>query len=47
MQIIEKLSEIWKGVEYPFLIHKGNNIHFSEITNQNQIDFNDIFAIFG
>ena len=42
MKLLDKLSEIWKGVEYPFLIHKGEELHFSEIANQSPIDLSEV-----
>jgi acyl-CoA synthetase (AMP-forming)/AMP-acid ligase II len=42
MRLLDKLSEIWKGVEYPFLIHKGEELRFSEIANQSHIDLSDV-----
>ena len=42
MKLLVKLSEIWKGVEYPFLIHKGEELHFSEIANQSPIDLSEV-----
>jgi acyl-CoA synthetase (AMP-forming)/AMP-acid ligase II len=42
MKLLDKLSEIWKGVEYPFLIYKGEELRFSEIANQSPIDLSDV-----
>jgi acyl-CoA synthetase (AMP-forming)/AMP-acid ligase II len=42
MKLLDKLSEIWKGVEYPFLIHKGEELRFSEIANQIPIDLSEV-----
>ena len=42
MKIIEKLGDIWSGIDYPFLIHKGDELRFSDITNQSQVDFSEI-----
>ncbi len=52
MKILEKLAEIWDGVDYPFLIHKGDELRFSEIASQNPIDLSevrkgDVVAIIG
>jgi long-chain acyl-CoA synthetase len=52
MKIIEKLAEIWNGIDYPFLIHKGDELRFSEITSQNPVDLSevrkgDVVAIIG
>lgn len=42
MKVLEKLGKIWSGVDYPFLIHKGNELRFWEIANQNPIDLSDV-----
>ena len=52
MKIIEQLSKIWMGVDYPFIIHNGINLKFSEIASQNPIDLSlvnqgDVVAIIG
>ena len=38
MKLLEKLSDIWKGVNYPFLIHVGQELRFSDIASQNPVD---------
>lgn len=52
MKIIEKLNEIWAGIEYPFLVHKGDSLKFSEIARQRPVDLSavrkgDVVAIIG
>jgi acyl-CoA synthetase (AMP-forming)/AMP-acid ligase II len=52
MKIIERLSNIWKDVGYPFLIHDGMELRFSEIASQHPIDLSlveqgDVVAIIG
>jgi len=52
MKLIDKLSEIWRGVSYPFLIHKGEELHFSDVANQNLVNLEairkgDVVAIIG
>jgi len=42
MRLLDKLQEIWKGVENPFLIHKGEELRFSEMANQCHIDLSDV-----
>lgn len=42
MKILEKLSEIWNGIDYPFLIHKGDELRFSEIASQSPVDLSDV-----
>jgi acyl-CoA synthetase (AMP-forming)/AMP-acid ligase II len=52
MQLIERLKEIWKGVDYSFLICGGNELKFSEIESQEYTDLSnvkpgDVVAIIG
>lgn len=52
MKVLEKLGKIWGGIDYPFLIHKGDELRFCEIANQSPIDLSgvrkgDVVAIIG
>jgi len=52
MKILEKLNEIWTEIDYPFLIHNGNELKFSQIALQNPVDLSlvkegDVVAIIG
>jgi long-chain acyl-CoA synthetase len=52
MKILEQLSRIWSGIDYPFLIHNGKELKFSQIASQNPIDLSivnrgDVVAIIG
>jgi long-chain acyl-CoA synthetase len=52
MKLMDKLSEIWKDIEYPFLIHKGEELWFRDIAKQSPIDLSevskgDVVAIIG
>lgn len=52
MKILEKLAAIWNGIDYPFLIHKGDELRFSEIASQHPVDLSevrkgDVVAIIG
>jgi len=52
MKILEKLNEIWENVDYPFLIHNGNQLKFKDIASQSPIDLSlvkagDVVAIIG
>ena len=52
MKILEKLAEIWSGIDYPFLIHKGDELRFSQIASQSSVDLSevrkgDVVAIIG
>jgi long-chain acyl-CoA synthetase len=42
MKLLDKLAEIWQGIEYPFLIHKGEELRFSEIVNQSALDLSEV-----
>src|SRR6516164_7459733 len=52
MQLLEKLTDIWKGTNYPFLIHMGQELRFSTIASQNPVDLGqikggDVVAVIG
>ncbi len=52
MKLLDKLSAIWQGVDYPFLIHSGRELRFSDIYEQNSVDLSevekgDVVAIIG
>ena len=52
MQLLEKLTDIWKGTDYPFLIHMGQELRFSTIASQNPVDLGqikggDVVAVIG
>ena len=52
MKLIEILSKIWSGIDYPFLIHNGVELKFSQIASQNPVDLSivkqgDVVAIIG
>ncbi|MDI9332719.1 MAG: fatty acid--CoA ligase family protein [Alphaproteobacteria bacterium] len=52
MKILDRLAEIWNGIDYPFLIHKGNELRFSEICGQSPVNLSevrkgDVVAIIG
>ncbi|UUZ63788.1 acyl--CoA ligase [Polaromonas sp. P1-6] len=52
MKLLERLNQIWSGIDYAFLIHNGNELKFSEIASQNTIDLSliksgDVVAIIG
>jgi long-chain acyl-CoA synthetase len=52
MKLIERLSKIWSGIDYPFLIHNGFELKFSQIALQNPFDLSlikrgDVVAIIG
>jgi acyl-CoA synthetase (AMP-forming)/AMP-acid ligase II len=52
MQLLKKLTDIWKGTDYPFLIHMGQELRFSTIASQNPVDLSqikggDVVAVIG
>ena len=52
MKLIEKLSGIWDSADQPFLIHKDNELKFSQIAAQKPADLSlvkpgDVVAIIG
>ncbi len=42
MKIVEKLKTIWAQSDHPFLIHKGKELRFSDITNQSSHDLSEV-----
>lgn len=52
MKLLERLETIWAGIEDPFLIHDGHELHFSQIASQTPVDLSsvrpgDVVAIIG
>jgi acyl-coenzyme A synthetase/AMP-(fatty) acid ligase len=52
MKLIEKLSKIWIGTDYPFFIHNSEELKFSQILSLSPIDLSlvqqgDVVAIIG
>lgn len=44
MQLLEKLKQIWAGIDYPFLIHRGKELRFADIAGQQPVDLSEIRA---
>jgi long-chain acyl-CoA synthetase len=42
MDILEKLSERWSGIDYPFLIHSSGSLRFDEVANQQYVDLSEV-----
>ena len=42
MEILEKLSKRWNGIDYPFLIHHNGSLRFDEIVNQQYINLSEV-----
>jgi long-chain acyl-CoA synthetase len=44
MKILERLAEIWRDIESPFLIHRDSELRFSDISAQPQLSLASIRA---
>src|SRR3974377_428844 len=44
MQLLEKLNNVWQGIDYPFLIHGGQELRISQLLSQKFIDLSGIKA---
>lgn len=42
MDIVEKLSERWRGIDYPFLVHATGSLKFEAVANQQHVDLADV-----
>jgi len=42
MDILENLSERWRGIDYPFLIHSSGSLRFDEVANQQHINLSEV-----
>ncbi len=42
MKILDRLTEIWSGITYPFLIHKGGALRFVDIASRAPADLGDV-----
>ena len=42
MNILDKLSERWIGINHPFLIHANGSLRFDEVASQQHIDLSEI-----
>lgn len=52
MRLLERLNEIWDGIDYPFFIYHDKELKFSEISSQHPVDLSgvktgDVAAIIG
>ena len=52
MNVLEKLTERWSDIAYPFLIHSSGELRFSEIAEQKAVDVSkvksdDVVALIG
>jgi len=44
MNILERLSDRWSGIDSPFLIHSNGSLRFSEVANQQNVDLSQVKA---
>jgi long-chain acyl-CoA synthetase len=48
---IERLSERWGGIDYPFLIHTSGSLRFDEVVQQHvdlsEVKSGDVVALIG
>ena len=42
MELIEKLSRKWEGVDHPFLIHANGELSFSDVQKQKQVNLDEV-----
>lgn len=42
MNVLEKLTERWSDIDYPFLVHSSGELRFSEIAEQKAIDVSEV-----
>ena len=52
MNVLEKLTERWSDIDYPFLVHSSGELRFSEIAEQKAVDVSkvksgDVVALIG
>ena len=42
MKLLHTLAEIWKGADYPFLIHEDSHVRFLDIIDSHSLDLSEI-----
>ena len=42
MNVLEKLTERWSDIDYPFLVHSSGELRFSEIAEQKAVDVSEV-----
>ena len=42
MDILNKLKSRWEGIDYPFLVHSNDELHFNEIAEKKSVDLSDV-----
>ena len=42
MNILQKLTDRWSEIDYPFLIHSSGSLRFSEIAKQKSVDLSEV-----
>lgn len=44
MDILNKLKSRWEGIDYPFLIHSNDELHFNEIAEKKSVGLSDVHS---
>ena len=42
MNVLEKLTERWRDIDYPFLVHSSGELRFGEIAEQKAVDVSEV-----
>lgn len=42
MNVVEKLTELWRDIDYPFLVHSSGELRFSEIAERKAVDVSEV-----
>ena len=42
MNVVEKLTERWRDIDYPFLVHSSGELRFSKIAEQKAVDMSEV-----
>jgi len=42
MDILQKLSNRWSDIDYPFLVHSNGSLMFAEVLDQEHVDLSDV-----
>lgn len=44
MLLLQRLAQIWDGIDHPFLIHRGRELRFSDIASRTALDISEVRA---
>ena len=42
MNVVEKLTDRWRDIDYPFLVHSSGELRFDEISEQKAVDLSEV-----